>query len=81
MFNKIKDALTGAKSGKDLGTAVDLGGYEKYLQGITFPATKDEVIGALQANDAADGLKDHVMSLPQDRFDNPQDIFKTLLNR
>jgi hypothetical protein len=81
MFDKIKDALTGAKSGKDLGNVAELGGYEKYLQGVTFPASKDEVIGALQANGAADGLKDHVMSLSQDRFDNPQEIFRTLLKR
>ncbi len=81
MFDKLKDMFTGAKSGKDLGSVGDLGGYEKYLRGITFPASKDEVIGALQENGAAEGLKDHVMSLSQDRFDNPQEIFKTLLNR
>lgn len=81
MFDKIKDMFSGAKSGQDLGNMADLGGYEKYLQGITFPASKDEVIGALQANGASDGLKDHVMSLSQDRFNSPEEIFKTLLNR
>jgi hypothetical protein len=84
VFDKIKNAFTGAKEGQDLGGVAGeagLGGYAKYLAGITFPASKDEVLGALQANGAPDSLSTHVESMSQDRFDSARDVFKTILNR
>jgi hypothetical protein len=84
VFDKIKNAVTGAKSGRDLGDVASeagLGSYAKYLNGITFPASKDEVLGALQANGAPDSLSTHVESMSQNKFDSAKDVFKTILNR
>ena len=81
MFDKIKNAISGAKDGDYLGAiAKDLGAgaYSRYLDGITYPVSKDELMGALKNNGAPDALVTHVESLNTDRFDSPDDILKTL---
>ena len=81
VFDKIKNAITGAKDGEDLGeVAKDLGAgaYSKYLDGITYPVSKDELLGALQNNGAPDSLVTHVESLSKGSFNSPDEILATL---
>jgi hypothetical protein len=83
VFDKIKDILTGGGN-KDLGDlagSVGLGEYAKYVEGVTFPIGKDDLMVALQDNNATDAIMAHVQSLTGDKFDGPMDIFKTLLNK
>lgn len=82
VFDKIKEIFGGGD--RDLGDVagqVGLGEYSKYVEGISFPATKDEVLTGLNDNGAPDAIKTHVESLVEDRFNSAQDVFKTLLNR
>jgi hypothetical protein len=71
MFDKIKKAMSG-----DLG---EFGAYGKYLEGLDFPASKDEVLSHLQEKGANDSLIEHVNSLSGNRFDEPRDIFKGIM--
>lgn len=78
MFDKIKDMVSDVTGGKDLGD-LDLGGYEKYLDGITWPVSKDELVDAVQRNGGNEEVVNKVKSLGGDRFDGPQDILQGLL--
>lgn len=72
MFGKIKKAM----SGGDLG---EFGAYGKYLEGLSFPASKDEVLTHLQEKGANDSLIEHVNSLSGNSFNEPKDIFKGIM--
>lgn len=78
MFDKIKDFVTGASGGKGRGSATDAGGYGQYLQGISWPASKEEVLTALRENGAQDSLISHVESMAGDRFSGADDLVKGL---
>jgi|GEM_PF-1170994 len=81
VFEKIKNAITGAKGGDDLGNvARDLGAgsISKYLDGITYPVSKDELVVALKNNGAPSQLVDQVSNLTQGRFDSPEDVISKL---
>jgi hypothetical protein len=78
MFDKIKDVVSDITGGGDLGD-LSLGGYEKYLEGITWPVSKDELINAVQQNGASDKVVDQVRNLGGDKFDGPADIIKGLI--
>jgi hypothetical protein len=73
MFDKIKDIVSDVTGGKDLGD-LDLGGYEKYLEGITWPVSKEELIAAVKNNGASDEIVNLVQGLGGDTFSGPQDI-------
>jgi len=79
MFDKMKDAVSNI-SGKDLGS-FSLGGYEKYLEGISFPASKEEIVAALQNNNADEGIVNQISGMNQDTFNSPLDLVSGLLNR
>jgi hypothetical protein len=76
MFDKIKNAMKGGNVGGDGG---EFGAYGKYLEGLNFPASKDEVLLHLQEKGASDSLIEHVNSLSGDRFDEARDIFKGIM--
>jgi hypothetical protein len=63
VFDKIKDLLGGGKGG-DLGD-LPLGGYEKYLEGVTYPIGVDDLLEVLQNNGAPAKLVDMVKSVGQ----------------
>jgi hypothetical protein len=81
VFDKIKSVLSGDSDLGDVASDLGAGAYAKYLEGVNFPIGKDDLIVALQDNGAQDAIVEHVKSLSQDRFDSPQDVFKTLTNR
>ena len=81
VFDKIKNAVTGALDGKDLGdVASDLGAgaISKYLDGITYPVSKDEVISALKNNGAPDSVVSQVDKLSAGSFDSADDIINQI---
>jgi hypothetical protein len=61
MFDKIKDILGGGGD-VDLGS-LPLGGYEKYLEGVTYPIGIDDLMTALKNNGAPSQLLDVVKGL------------------
>lgn len=81
VFDKIKNVFSGGDSNdmSDLAGKVGMDQYSKYLEGVSFPASKDELLGALQANGATDAIVEHVKSLAGDRFNSADDVFKNIL--
>jgi Protein of unknown function (DUF2795) len=74
VFDKIKDMVSSITGGGDL----DLGGLEKYVEGITFPISKDELNLALQNNGAPDQLLGIVDKLPDRVFESQDDLTNSL---
>ena len=62
MFDKIKDILGGGGGDVDLDT-LPLGGYEKFLEGVTYPIGIDDLMTALKNNGAPSQLLDLVKGL------------------
>ena len=77
MFDKIKDFVSDITGGKDMGE-LDLGGAEKYLEGITYPISKDELKTALKAKGVPDQVLAFVDKLPDQIFDSQDDLVKGL---
>ncbi len=61
MFDKIKDML-GGKSGGDLGD-LSLGGFEKYLDGVTYPIGIDDLMVIIRNNGAPAKLQGVLQSV------------------
>lgn len=60
-----------------------LGGFnpqdlQKYLQGVNWPADKDEVAGQAESNGAPQGVLDKIKNLGGGKFDGPQDVIGKL---
>ncbi|MEJ7838255.1 MAG: DUF2795 domain-containing protein [Thermomicrobiales bacterium] len=84
VFDKIKDVLSGGGGDSDLGDMADKAGldqYSKYLDGVSFPASKEDVMVGVQDNGAPASIMEHVKSLSGDRFNSAQEVFQNLLNR
>jgi hypothetical protein len=47
---------------------------QKYLEGIDFPATKDDIIETAQNNDANQEIFDILEKLPKKDYHSPTDI-------
>lgn len=75
MFDKIKNALGNA------GDVGNLGDLKKYVEGIDFPASKDEIISQLRANGAQEDLIAKVKDIAQQQFDNPQDLLTKFMDK
>ena len=77
MFDKIKDIVSDITGGKDLGE-LDLGGIEKYVEGITFPISKQELKTALENNGVPDKFLGLVDQLPDKVFESSEDAVNSL---
>jgi hypothetical protein len=51
---------------------------QKYIDGITWPASKEDVRDALQRNGAPDDVVQALRSANKDRFVGPNDLHATL---
>jgi hypothetical protein len=71
MFDKIKESVTGSN-------ADALGGYTKYLEGVEFPISKDDLLDHLQSSGATEAVIEHVRSLSRDRFSSADEVFASL---
>lgn len=55
------------------GSAAEL---EKYLKGVDFPASKNDLLNKAKANGAPSEVIDMIKSLPHDKFNSPIDVSK-----
>ncbi len=71
MFDKVKDMASQAGGGGDM---------MQQLQGINFPASKDELVSQLQQKGAEGGMVDKVKNAATDRFNGPEDVMSAVQN-
>ncbi len=57
------------------GSAAEL---EKYLKGVDYPASKDDLLEKARANGAPDHVIDMIDSLSESSFNSPIDVSKAL---
>jgi hypothetical protein len=55
----------------DLGSSGDM---RQYLQGIDFPAGKEEVAARAEENGAPQDLVRQIRNVPAERFDSPEEV-------
>lgn len=51
---------------------------QKYLKGVDYPASKDDVVKAAEGNGAEDEIMDALKNLSEDKFERPTDVTKAL---
>jgi hypothetical protein len=51
---------------------------QKYLKGIDYPATKEDLIKHAEKNGADDTLKSLLQELPENKFNKPTDVNKAI---
>lgn len=75
MFDKIKNAASNAG---DIG---EMGNLKQYVEGIDFPASKDEIISQLRANGAQEDILAKVRDIGQDQFKNQGDLLSSFMGK
>ncbi|MFB9432858.1 DUF2795 domain-containing protein [Streptoalloteichus tenebrarius] len=65
-------------AGYSVSMAVNPIQVQKFLKGIDYPATKDEVVKAAQSQGADDNVLDTLRNLPRDNFNSPNDISEAM---
>lgn len=76
MFDKIKNAVSNASSG-ELGNMSDI---NTYLEGLNFPAGKDEIITHLRENGANEEVLMKVQQLGEDHFNSQADLLTKFIS-
>lgn len=51
---------------------------QKYVDGVNWPASKDEVIEAVERNGAPDDVVEAIRSIDKDRLAGPNDVHNVL---
>ncbi len=51
---------------------------QKHLKGVSYPATKEEIVEAAEGNDAPEQILDELRSLESGRFDGPDEVQEAL---
>lgn len=74
MFDKIKNTVSNAG---DLG---NLGDLKQYVEGISFPASKDEILSQLQANGVHEDLLAKVRDIGQQHFKDQSDFLTKFMS-
>lgn len=75
MFDKVKNAAS------NLGDMGEMGDLKQYVDGIQFPASKDEIIQQLQASGAREDVIAKVRDVAQDRFDSQGDLLSSFMGK
>lgn len=62
---------------------MDLGNFnpqdiQKYLQGINFPAEKQDVASQAEGNGAPQGIVDKIKNAAQQKFGGPQEVIQAV---
>ncbi|MDQ3822792.1 MAG: DUF2795 domain-containing protein [Actinomycetota bacterium] len=60
---------------------VKLTEVQKNLKGISYPATKDELVATAERNGAGDDVVEVLREAARDRFDGPDDVMEALKGR
>jgi hypothetical protein len=53
---------------------------QKYLKGVDYPASKDDVVAAAEQNGADKEVLDALRNVSEDTFEKPTDVTKALSN-
>jgi hypothetical protein len=61
----------------DLGN-LDLGQLQPYLQGVNFPADKEQVASNAESNNAPQELVQQIRSASTQRFDSPDQVLQAV---
>ncbi len=64
----------------DLGS-LDLGQLQPFLQGVNFPAQKEEVASNAQSNGAPQNLVSQIRNSAIERFNGPNEVLQALQGR
>ncbi len=59
---------------KDMASGFNPGDIQQYLQGVSWPIGKDDLVGALQSNGAPSQLTDKIKGSNQSQFNGPEDV-------
>ena len=59
----------------DLGS---IGDPKQFLQGVNFPADKQEVASGAESNGAPQGLVDQIKNAAKDRFNSPDEVLQVI---
>lgn len=62
----------------DLG---NLGNLQQYLQGVNFPAQKEEVASNAESNGAPQDLVDQIRNAATERFNSPEEVMQVIGGR
>jgi hypothetical protein len=49
---------------------------QRYLQGVNYPANKEDLLSAAEKNDAPDDVVEEIRSLSGEEFDGPDQVMK-----
>lgn len=52
--------------------------FQHYIQGINFPASRDEVASAAEGSGAPDNLVQKIRNANRERFDDPQQVLQAV---
>ena len=55
-----------------------MGDMQQYLQGIDFPANKEEVASGAESNGAPQGFVDQIRNAATERFSSPEEVLQTV---
>jgi hypothetical protein len=73
--DKVEEGSTGFNAE---GVDFDLDDAQKYLEGLNFPASKEEVLSSAEGNGAPGELIRSIESLPKGEFSEPEDFMNHL---
>ena len=51
---------------------------QKHLKGVSYPASRDDLVSAAESNGAPDEIVAQLREAGSDRFDSPADVMKAL---
>jgi len=51
---------------------------QKYLSGIDYPATKQQLVEHAQDQGASEEIVEHLQQMPDDRFDGPNEVSRAI---
>jgi hypothetical protein len=69
------DVKADREGSMDLG---NMGNMQQYLQGINFPAGKDEVASQAEGNGAPQDMVQKIKNAAMDKFNGPQDVMQAV---
>ena len=64
----------------DLGNLgnLDMGQLQQYLQGVEFPAQKEEVASNAESNGAPQDVVDQIRNAATERFNSPEEVLQVI---
>ena len=75
MFDKIKNAAS------NLGDMGEMGDLKQYVEGIDFPASKEEIIDHLQRSGAKEDIIAKVREVGQEQFRDQGDLLGSFMGK